>query len=152
MADKSVQEILLEQYKLYIEMMDRTSSRRIDTSKFYFAIITGLFALLPFVINETTMIPRSNSGIFVCLISVLVICLSVLWLINTISYRRINRAKFDVIEDMEDKLPYKCYSAEWERLKQYRYIPFSNIEQIVPILTAVIGVGLAIYGILLITG
>ena len=42
-------EALLEQYKLYVDMADRISSRRIEASKFYTSLLTGLLALISLI-------------------------------------------------------------------------------------------------------
>lgn len=35
------QDLLIEQYKLYVEMADRISARRAETNKFYISLLTA---------------------------------------------------------------------------------------------------------------
>ena len=42
-------EHLLEEYKIYIEMADRVSSRRIQTNGFFITIFSGLLAVIAFI-------------------------------------------------------------------------------------------------------
>ena len=49
------QEIILEQYKLYVEMADRVSSRRAETNKFYISILSGILAVLAVVIEKNLL-------------------------------------------------------------------------------------------------
>ncbi|MCK4735084.1 MAG: hypothetical protein KAT65_21710, partial [Methanophagales archaeon] len=43
---------LLEQYKLYVEMADRISTRRAQTNRFYISLLSGLLALLSIVVGR----------------------------------------------------------------------------------------------------
>ncbi len=47
-----------------------------------------------------------------------------------------NRAKFKVIHEMENHLPFKAFDAEWEAVEHGRnpkkYRPYTNIESAVP--------------------
>jgi hypothetical protein len=56
------------------------------------------------------------------------------------SYKLLNQAKFVVINAMEDQLPVKVFSDEWEILKQQTssYIELGAIERVVPWLFAVL--------------
>jgi hypothetical protein len=101
---------LLEQYKLYVEMADRVSSRRVQTASFYTSILSALLALLSITSNkEIFQEPQS----FVLLtIAILGLCLCLAWAANINSYRQLNSLKFKVIHDMEAYLPYPCYDME----------------------------------------
>ena len=47
-----------------------------------------------------------------------------------------NRAKFKVIHEMEEKLPFRAFEAEWEAADRgknpKKYRPYTNIESAVP--------------------
>ena len=79
--------------------------------------------------------------------------LSVIWIINIKSYRRLNTAKFAVINAIESQLPTAGYSDEWERLRPKggppRYFQLTRVEQLVPSLTLLLFLGIAGYGVFL---
>ncbi len=52
----SEKEIILEEYKLYVEMADRVSARRIETNKFYITLLTALLAILTLVVDKKILI------------------------------------------------------------------------------------------------
>ena len=105
-------EYLLEQYKLYVEMADRISERRMQTNKFYISLLSGLLALLSILVS----VGKLNQTLIFVIVSLLGIALCILWHINIRSYRQLNSGKFKVIHEMEQDLPFPCYDKEWEIL------------------------------------
>src|SRR5262249_43950287 len=126
-------QLLMEQYKLYVEMADRVSSRRIDASKFFTSLLTGLLALLSVV-----SIPADFQKSIIAAVAILGIALCFVWIVNIRSYRELNSLKFKVVHEMEKHLPFPCYAREWEILKQEAnkrsYFRLTRIEQYVPFL------------------
>ena len=133
-ATDNGKEILLEQYKLYVEMADRVSARRIDANRFYSALMTGLLALIPIVLSQNQL--RQFTTAILVSISILGMFLSFLWMVNITSYKQLNSLKFRVIHEMEKQLPFACYEREWEVLKEdgskKRYLRLSTVEKYVP--------------------
>lgn len=127
-------EILLEQYKLYVEMADRISARRGQTNNFYISILSGILALLSITLDNQLLVPYQTPVIFS--ISLLGISLNILWNINIRSYRQLNSGKFEVIHEMEKQLPFACFDREWELLGRgkvgKKYLQLTVIEKYVP--------------------
>jgi hypothetical protein len=127
---------LLEEYKLYVEMADRVSARRIDASKLYIALLTGILAVIPFVLEQGT--PANIQWIVLTSIGILGIILCSVWILNIRSYKQLNSLKFKVIHEMEQKLTFPCYTREWEILEKQQgsrgYLRLSKIERYIPIL------------------
>ena len=109
-------EHLLEQYKLYVEMADRVSERRMQTNKFYISLLSGLLALFPILVSVGT----SKQTVILIILPLLGIALCILWYINILSYRQLNSGKFKVIHEIEQYLPFPCYDKEWELLGEKR--------------------------------
>ena len=139
-------ELLLEQYKLYVEMTDRVSKRRIEASKLYISLLTGLLGLLSIV-----SIPADFQKFVVVAISILGILLCLVWIINIRSYRELNSLKFKVIHEMEQNLPFPCYKREWDILEQEShkrsYLRLTRIEQYVPLVLLTPYIILFVYAI-----
>lgn len=132
-------DILLEQYKLYINSVEKNSDRRISVNKLYLTINIWLLSFLWAVIQywDNKLLP----------ISLLII--SIVWIISSIifwylinSYKQLNSWKFKVIHEIEKKLPLNLYSYEWDILwkweNKWLYYPFSHIEKSMPIIFGVI--------------
>lgn len=95
----------LELYKLAVEMADRVSARRGIANSFFLTANTGVVALLG---TQDVRWYVAAAGIV----------FSATWWALLKSYRDLNSAKFDVILDMEERLPVRVYSDEWDRLRR----------------------------------
>lgn len=124
--------IVIEQYKLYVEMADRISSRRLTANSFFLSINTALVALTSYINNISNSSLLSSS----LLISLAGMILCYMWYRLIRSYKDLNTAKFKVIHNMEKMLPFNPYDAEWievgEGKNKKKYLPFTNIEMRVP--------------------
>ena len=72
-------------------------------------------------------------------VSVAGIALSVSWWLQLRSYRDLNRAKFEVINNIEKQLPHRIFTDEWESLRKdpipplrARYAELGAVERFVP--------------------
>lgn len=148
---ENYQEHLLEQYKLYVEMMDRVSARRVQTNSFYISLLSGLLALLSLVGNKNISNFKNTDfqhiAILVLAISGMILCF--VWYINIHSYKYLNSIKFKVINEMEEHMPFSCYDREWKILKtdkKYQgYLTQTQIEKHIPFFLAIPYIGLFIY-------
>jgi hypothetical protein len=93
----------LELYKLAVEMADRISARRALANTFFLSVNTGLVALL-----------GGNQLRWYVAVAGLVFALA--WWLLLQSYRKLNSAKFQVINDFEHRLPMQLFSSEWQHL------------------------------------
>lgn len=131
---------VLELYKIAVEMADRVSARRGTTNAFFltaqatFVAVLGIFG--PNLIKVTWWV-----SLTVALSGIL---LSLSWWLQLHSYRRLNRAKFAIISEMEDGLPVKVFSREWMYLKgkmdgvKGRYLELGGGERVIPWVFAVL--------------
>ena len=142
---------LLEQYKICVEMADRVSARRIQTNSFYLSLLSALLVLLSLSLEKKLFSEDQGISIFLTSILSLFLCLS--WYINIESYRQLNTAKFEVINEIEKSLPFLCFSREWEKLlkirKRKQYMSLTSVEKFIPILFSIPYFGLFLYSIFL---
>lgn len=132
LSDKEY-EVLLEQYKLYIELMDRISARRHQTNSFFLsvnvALITVLSSIISFLqdpVKYIWIIFATGSGILLC----------ITWRHLIFSYRQLNSGKFKIIFALEKYFPARMFNAEWDVLEYGKgsiYIPFTKIERKIPL-------------------
>ncbi|MBE9015764.1 hypothetical protein IQ272_06320 [Chroococcidiopsidales cyanobacterium LEGE 13417] len=137
---ENFQDHLLEEYKIYVEMMDRTSARRVQTNTFYLTLLSAILALV------TTFIDKAffpiNQLFLLSLLAILGLSLCFVWMVNINSYKELNSLKFKVINEMEKHLPYPCYMREWEILKEdtkkhRKHRRLTQVEKYVPFILAV---------------
>ncbi len=99
------QNAFLEEYKLYVKMLEHSTKRRMDTNALFISIHTAM----------VTVVSLFNKGDGLPLLAVAIagIAFSWLWRELLINYNTINGLKWDVVYDMEQFLPYKPFYGEW---------------------------------------
>ncbi len=131
------QQILLEQYRIFVKTADDITMRRLQTNKFYLTILLGLFTIAGFF-NKNGITEVLNEQIILILISVIGIALSVIWYVNIESFKLLNSAKFKVIHEMEKDLPCACFDKEWEYRDPQSYPILTKIEKFLPIMMGIV--------------
>lgn len=134
MPDKEAGGQCLELYKLAVEMADRVSARRATANSFFLTVNTALLAFV-----------SAGPHNLLWLVTLGGIALSATWWTLIKSYRDLNKAKFDVILEMEKNLEVKIFGDEWKQLKEdrprgwrNRYAEFNTVERVVPLIFAVL--------------
>lgn len=136
-----------EQYKLYVEMADRISARRMLANSFFVGAHTALITAFTVLLKEG-ILPKSFFG-YLPFVAVIVLCF--VWWQIVVSYKQLNSGKFKVIHEIEQHLSMALYAAEWEMLGRgedaSKYIPLSHVENWVPWLFGLLYVllGIALY-------
>ena len=122
---------LIEQYKVYLEMADRISSRRQAANSFFLTLNTAIVVFVSYV-----NFGEAQAGAFYWLISIAGMTISFMWYRLIRSYKDLNSAKFKVVHEIESKLPISPYDAEWEAVgrgdNSNLYLPFTHIEIYIP--------------------
>ena len=89
--------VLLEQYKIYVEMADRVSARRSAANTFFLTLNTAIFALIGVFWEH-----RPEGPVLVLvfpLVALVAQCMTWFWLLR--SYRQLNSGKFAVVGALE---------------------------------------------------
>jgi len=143
--NKETSDALLEQYKLYVEMMDKVSERRGNANSFFITlhtVVLGIIGINGFSVEK-----------YWWLIVILGLILSYVWGYLLQSYKLLNTGKFEVIHEIEKELPMNMYAYEWEILdygkNRAKYWPISHLERIIPIVFAIVYI---FFGICILAG
>ncbi len=111
---------LLELYKTAVEMADRTSARRAGANSFFLTLNTALAAVVGIVSSARKPPPNGNLPFFdafgLVATAVAGIVLAFVWWLLLRYYRRLNTSKFQVINKMEERLPARLFTEEWDIL------------------------------------
>ncbi len=129
--DASIDAALLEQYKLYVQSAENVSARRVASSRYLLTVNAALVALYGF---QSQLLEPLLLNVLVPLPGILV---SLLWYRVIASHRDLNAVKFEIIHELERKLPAALYTYEWRladggRGKRYRSV--TDIERWVPLI------------------
>lgn len=131
-------QILFEQYKLFVEMANDVSERRDRTNKFYTTLMSLLLTIFGIISSIT------KEWIIFILPLLIMILISWVWMKNIQSYSTLNRGKFDVINEIEKQLPAKGFTIEWELMEVYKYQKLTKVEKKVPLIILIISIILTI--------
>ena len=106
-----------ELYKLYVNSAEKISAARMKANAFFLTLNVA-----PFV---------KFIGIDKKVVLIFGILINICWFLLIQSYKKLNSAKFKIIQEMERNLPYQCFAAEEEYYKQDKRKEFSDIEKYV---------------------
>src|SRR5713101_8770183 len=98
----------LDQYKLYLQLLDKISERRQTANSFFLTVNTGLCALVGYIFSKEAAPELRSLLLFIPVAGVL---LSYFWLRLVRSYRDLNTAKFTIVHLIEEQLPLAPYKA-----------------------------------------
>ncbi len=147
------QDHLLEQYKLYVEMADKISSRRASANEFFLTINTLLLSGLSLT---SGLRPTGTNLVLPIFAAIAGISFCVVWIQTVRTYRTLNGVKFDLIGKVESRLPATMYATEWRVLSARgdtgHYRALSDVEKWVPVVFMLLYFFYAITVVLLIAG
>lgn len=126
--EKEEQPILLEQWKTCVEMANSNSEKRNNSNNIFITINVAILAVISFSMEYKSL-----------MLSLAGICICFLWIYTLKSYTNLSSAKYDIINQIEEKLPSYPFSYEWEMLgNNKKHIKLTTIEKIIPILFIVL--------------
>lgn len=142
---------LLGQYRIYVETADKIIDRRGRDNIFYGTLVSGLLAALSTLLSAGVL--ESVAPVIIGLSGAVAIALCGIWFVNIRVYRRLSWAKFKVIHQMEEQLPFPCFKREWALLTDGSsddgYWGLTRNAGLVPITVSLAFVGLFIASLLL---
>ena len=137
--------VRFEQYKLAVEMAAHMSTNRQDANKFYIALISAFGGLYTLIDKTQSLLAWSA---WQAILPILAVCWCFVWWVTIRHYRRLNIAKWNVIEKLELNLPDDPFTGEKEELRKLAEnieeplapgsFGFTTIEGIIPILVGLI--------------
>lgn len=106
MDNKPNPEITLAQWQTCVEMANSISQRRDTMNNLFVTLNLSILAAVAFAWNIKSIL-LLVAGISIC----------VLWLFFINNYRILNAGKFEIINRIEQQLPFTPFCSEWEILK-----------------------------------
>lgn len=101
-SNETYNTLLIEQYKIYVEMYDRITSRRSIANTFFLTLHAILISVLGLSLRNTDSVSGVGLLLFP-LLGLLVLCYA--WWRLVQYYRRVSNAKEQVIGELEKRLP-----------------------------------------------
>ena len=118
---------LLQQYEICVEMADRVSQRRDSTNRFFASFLTTATVALLAADRMGEIQPWII--ILACAFGLLI---SWTWVSTLQEYKKLNKAKFQVILAMEKELAWACFGEEHRCKKSMKGGSLTDVEKWVP--------------------
>lgn len=113
---------ILEQWKTCVEQANSNTDKRNSSNGLFITINAALFAVITFTWDYKSIL-LAIVGVVVC----------ILWINMIQSYQQLSHAKYDIINEIEKRLPLAPFAHEWEKLKlEQNYIGLTRIEKVIP--------------------
>ena len=150
-ANETEVSVLFEQYKLIVGTSEALVSRRLQVNTFFLTVNSLILAAIGLLLRENASNNIVGAALFILGISGMILCFA--WSQMIMSFRQLNRGKFEVIHVLEGRLPARIFAAEWGALGRgedpSQYKPFTKTEIWLPriiggleLAVSVVGVGL----------
>ena len=124
-------DVLLALLKLYVETANTVSQRRDNTNKFFVTLTAAIPAVVVYSRGNIDIYSLSTA----LPIAVIEVAICGIWLYMLSVYKNLNKAKFDVILDLEQQLPYAGFDKE---RKMYEGPNSTDVAKYIPIMLMVI--------------
>ena len=122
----AINSTILELYKLHVEMADRVSQRRSVANNWFITINSSVFSLGSYIGMKGNLCE-------VALLCFLGLCLALIWRALIGSYKKLNSAKFKVINAIEEEYLFiKPYYDEYRHYKEDKRKDFTTVEKWIP--------------------
>lgn len=126
--------ILLEQYKLFLQTSEDLVNRRQNVNSFYLSLSSALVTVMGILFAmDFQKISELFIGIAFCIIGVI---LSISWAKLLSNYGNLNSSKMKIISYIEKRLPLSLFDTEWailaNKLNKRRYKSFTESERLIP--------------------
>ena len=130
--------LIFDQYKLYVEMANDISNRRENANKFYLTLISTILGINLGILK----IVGKNLFLIFPILFCTILCF--LWIFHVNEYNKLNEGKFKIINYIENFLPFKGFTIEWELIKP-EYTEISSKEKLIPKIIILFSILLIIY-------
>jgi hypothetical protein len=146
---KSISEPFVEQYKLFLDSIDKVTEKRQNANSYFLTINTGVCSLVGYFLSKD--VANQIKSLF-WILPIAGILLSYFWHRLVKSYRQLNTAKFLILHLIEEKMPLSPSKAEWLALGEGKdkklYTPLTDLESWIPKLFIVMYTLLVFYFVL----
>jgi hypothetical protein len=156
MAEGVADQQTFEIFKLCLEFADRTTARRAGANTFFVSLHSIIASVVAYV--AAVRLPKGNLDHFsLVIIAAVGVTLSLTWWGILRYFRRLNRAKWEVINNIEKAMPIQPFTQEWQILhpeeasgkrlgwfRRNRHREATVVEQVVPLAFAIVYVLLGI--------
>jgi hypothetical protein len=120
-------------FELYLATAEKVSDRRVQANSWMLSVNSAIVALYGYLQADKLSVGASQKAIWLWAIPAAGALVSLAWLALLTSYRKLNRAKFAVLEQIEADLAFPMFAREREAYRRDRRRSLSTIESLIPV-------------------
>jgi hypothetical protein len=132
MATQETEPSIFELYKLYKETTEKVSDRRATANTWMLSVNSALVAFYALMEKGKEIVGSSGRQLWLIALPVAGFIICMAWAALLVSYRKVNHAKFQILMEMEQHLPYALYTREDQINKDIKRWNLSSIESGIP--------------------
>ena len=104
----------LKVFELYLATAEKVSDRRAAANAWMLSVNSAIVALYGYLAADKLSVPVPQKGVWLLAIPAAGVIVSIAWTILLTSFRKLNGAKFGVLQEMEKDLPSQPFAREHE--------------------------------------
>jgi hypothetical protein len=131
MADSKEPKLAL--FELYLATAEKISDRRAQANSWMLSVNSAVVAFYGYLQADKMAVGAAQRALWLWAIPAAGALVSLAWASLLTSYRKLNRAKFEVIKQLEADLPIPPFTREQEAYRRDRRWSLSSIETAIPI-------------------
>lgn len=119
-------------FELYLATAEKVSDRRAQANSWMLSVNSAVIALYGYLQADQMAVGAAQRAVWLWAIPAAgaIVCLA--WAALLISYRKLNRAKFAVLTEIEADLPFALFAREREAYRRDGRRSLSDIECLIP--------------------
>jgi len=130
MADAKDPKLAL--FELYLATAEKVSDRRAQANAWMLSVNSAIVALYGYLQADKMAVGAAQKAVWLWAIPAAGAIVCMAWAALLTSYRKLNRAKFAVLRQIETDLPVAVFTRERESYRRDRRRSLSDIERLIP--------------------
>jgi hypothetical protein len=119
-------------YELYLNTAEKVSDRRAQANAWMLSVNSAIVALYGYLQADKSAVTAGQKSVWPWAIPAAGVIVCVAWTALLTSYRKLNRAKFAVIAEIEAELPAAPFTRERELYHRDRRRSLASVETLIP--------------------
>jgi hypothetical protein len=119
-------------FELYLATAEKVSDRRAQANSWMLSVNSAIVALYGYLQADKMAVGAAQKVVWLWAIPAAGAIVSLAWAALLTSYRKLNRAKFAVLTQIEADLPIPPFTREREAYRRDRRRSLSNVERLIP--------------------
>jgi hypothetical protein len=120
-------------FELYLATAEKVSDRRAQANAWMLSVNSAIVALYGYLQSDKLAVPTGQKTIWLWAIPAAGALVCVAWTTLLTSYRKLNRAKFAVLQEIEADLPLQPFKREREVYTLDHRRALSSVETAIPV-------------------